>query len=95
VADDIFFPMLTLICKLLFSDGLEVTGKVEAVHVAVDYPIAYTGPSQRLSRRIANGTASDLELMFRVTSRREQAPLTMLSNGRYESWADSLSVAAA
>jgi len=77
--------MLSVVCKLTFPDGQEVTGKIEAKSPATDYPFVYTGPAERLKSQPASGTASDLELLFRLTAHREGATLTVERSGAYES----------
>ena len=77
--------MLTLVCKLTFADGQEVTGKIEARFPATDYPIIYTGPVDRLSLKPLQGTPSDLELIFKVYANKEGINLTMEKSGDYDS----------
>jgi hypothetical protein len=48
--------MLTVTCKLTFSDGKEVAGKMEARSAGENYPITYTGRVDRLRVKYAQGT---------------------------------------
>src|SRR4051794_17200001 len=77
--------MLTVTCKLTFSDGQEATGKIEARSAGESYPITYTGRVDRLLMKYAQGTASDLELLFRMTAQRGDAKFCKESTGKYES----------
>jgi hypothetical protein len=77
--------MLTVTCKLTFSDGQEAAGKIEARSAGENYPITYTGRVDRLMMKYAQGTASDLELLFRMAAQREGAKFSMESTGEYES----------
>jgi hypothetical protein len=77
--------VVTLLCKLTFPDGPEVTGEVHASSPAVEYPIVYTGAVERLPMQYQRGTPSDLELTFTVAARRSGAKLTVERSGCYES----------
>jgi len=77
--------MVKLVCKLTFSDGQEAAGMVDAAASGVNYPIIYSGAANRLAMQYAEGTPSDLELIFTVTAHRTGAKLTVERTGQYES----------
>ena len=77
--------MLTVSCKLTFSDGKAATGRLQARSAGVAYEIIYGGALERLDNRPAKGTVSDLELVFRMAAEREGAMLNVERSGEYES----------
>jgi hypothetical protein len=82
--------MLTVTCRLTFRDGQEVTGRIEARSAGENYPITYGGKSARLGMRLPTGTASDLELLFSMAAKREDAKLVVERSGKYESKTDAI-----
>jgi hypothetical protein len=77
--------MLMLVCRLTFSDGRMVTGKVSAQLPGTAYPIIYTGASECFKPKPDQGTPADLELIFRLVAQRDAANLTIERTGSYES----------
>ncbi|MDB6017567.1 MAG: hypothetical protein JWR19_2056 [Pedosphaera sp.] len=76
--------MLTVACTLTYSDGQEVTGRIEARSPGVNYPITCTGSVDRLGTKCDTGTASDLELLFTLAARRTGAKFDISRTGQYE-----------
>ncbi len=77
--------VLTVSCKLTFSDGQAATGTLQARSAGVAYEIAYGGASNRLDNRPEKGTVSDLELIFRMAAESAGAMLAVERTGEYES----------
>jgi hypothetical protein len=76
--------MLSIFCALLFDDGQEATGMVEAITSGVKYPFAYSGASDRLPMKYSSGTPTDLELIFNVAASRTGGKLTITRVGEYQ-----------
>lgn len=76
--------MLTLFCRLRLLDGKEATGKLDARFPGVAYRVAYAGALDYLPEMPENGTASDVELAFRIAARKNGATLEVERFGSYE-----------
>ncbi|MDB6112773.1 MAG: hypothetical protein JWR69_4523 [Pedosphaera sp.] len=82
--------MLTVTCTLTFPDGHEATGSIEARSPGMLYDITYAGAWDRLTLRPEQGTAWDLELVFKLLAIGNGATFHVERCGEYESRAELL-----
>jgi hypothetical protein len=83
--------MLALICRLSLADGRSVTGRVEARSPGQPYRISYTGATEFLGMKPETGTASDLELVFRLAADTHNGIVSVERLGDYESKSTTIS----
>jgi hypothetical protein len=83
--------MLALICRLSLADGRSVTGRVEARSPGQPYRISYSGATDCLGMKPETGTASDLELVFRMAANTHNGIVSVERTGDYESKSATIS----
>jgi|GEM_PF-3135520 hypothetical protein len=81
----VLLQVLTLVCRLSLPDGRQVTGKVEARTPGLAYHIVYSGATDCLDLKPAEGTPSDLELIFRMAGQANGGMVSVEKRGDYES----------
>jgi hypothetical protein len=80
--------MLTIKCNLKFADGAVVTGELTAESPEDQYAVRYTGPVERLPRKLETSDAGFLEFFFKKAATESGAEVSIEYQGEFDRWAE-------